>query len=295
MGRPTASKENKQFGVFFANVVTVPVESRSTTVARSGEGAIFYIFAQCFPDLVRTNSRNGLTQLEFNKYLQTNDFPLIRKRNRSKTCMSPRKKLAFFPPSSFRFSGRRWRNPDNLEDLAYLRSAWPIVTKGLNAITFEGFCDAVREAIALDDQMGEMIEMCSDTMSACSTPRATKRCKVDFSDSDDVSDSEEGEAAEEMPAHHFPAEDHLLDLPLVDNHEIDHHEPCFDVAASHAEFELEPVPVGQKRRRSEKWIDAQTFLEQCKSEAPCGFGLEFPELWGLVHGSGSHEEAISCA
>ena len=233
MGRPTASKENKQFGAFFANIVTVPVQSRSMTVARSGEGAIFYVFAQCFPDLVRTHSRNGLTQLEFNKFLQSNDFPLIRKRNRSKSSVSPRAKLEFFPPSSFRFAGRRWRNPDDQEDLAYLCSAWPIVSKGLKAISFEGFCNAMRDAIRLDEQMGEMVESASETMSGCSSPRAdtlsacsTPRGHEDSPFGSESGDNETGmsesEECEVVGQLHFPdSESHLLDLPLVESHEFD--------------------------------------------------------------------------
>lgn len=232
MGRPTASKENKQFGAFFANIVTVPVPSRSITVARSGEGAVFYVFAQCFPDLVRTHSRNGLTQLEFNKFLQSNDFPLIRKRNRSKSCVSPRAKLEFFPPSSFRFAGRRWRNPDDQEDLAYLCSAWPIVSKGLKAISFEGFCDAMRDAIRLDEQMGEMVESGSetnsgrsspraDTLSACSTPRGHEHALFGSEFGDSETGMSECGACEAAEQSHFDSESHLLDLPLVDSHEFD--------------------------------------------------------------------------
>eukprot|EP00961_Rhodomonas_salina_P139731 1880423-Rhodomonas_salina.1 len=274
MGRPSASKQNKQFGVFFANVVTVPVESRNTTVARSGEGSIFYVFAHCFPELVRIQARCGLTQLEFNKYLQTNDFPLIRKRIRRKTSVSPRKKLAFFPPSSFRFAGRRWRNPDTVEDLAYLCSAWPVVTKGLNAIPFEGFIDLVRQAILLDDERGEMDAGC-ETLSACSTP-ANRRTKSHFEESDVEFDSEgEGEVAEEFDS---KQDEQMLALSFPDDMvSFVHDEPIHTAA----EIPVDTKVAGPKRRVSEKWIDAQTFLEQCKAELPLG-GLDIGELLALV-------------
>jgi hypothetical protein len=278
MGRPAASKQNKQFGVFFANVVTVPVESRNTTVARSGEGAIFYVFAQCFPELVRTSSRCGLTQLEFNKYLQNNDFPLIRKRIRRKTCLSPRKKLAFFPPSSFRFAGRRWRNPDNAEDFAYLRAAWPVVTKGLNAIPFEGFVEFVRQAILLDEQS----ELEGDLMSACSTPLADKKVPIDYdSEDEDESDGEEAAEAEDTPACRPIAQ--VLDLRI----QVGHNQPCLEPqTSSNLSTEvMDPETCKadlQRRRVSEKWIDAQTFLEQFKADLPATFGMDISEILAMV-------------
>ena len=173
MGRPVASQQNKNFGLYFANVVTVPVEQRTRSVARSGEGSIFFVFASTFPQLVRLHSRSGLTQLEFNKHLQNKEFPLIRKRIRKKDSVSPRRNLAFFPPSTFRYAGRRWRNPDDAEDFACLQSSWPVLAKDRDAVSFDQFVDLVRQALKLDAET-EM-DGCSylDTLSGCSTPRSS--------------------------------------------------------------------------------------------------------------------------
>lgn len=257
MGRPAASKASKEFGVFFSNIVTVPVASRKAMVLRSGEGAIFHVFAQTFPGLIREQARCGLTQLEFNKHLQNNGFSLTRRRI-TKFNPPERKALEFFPLSSFSFSGRRWRNPDTDEDLAYLRAAWPVVTREVFApIPFESFVDVLRKAILLDIANGDM-DGGSDAAVECSTPE-NKRVKLPFEDSNKAVFESEGHEAKQNDS-------------MVTMNASFSVEEQLGVRFNHDGDRITWLPIrdsyARKVTRSaspEQWIDAQTFLDQSKS------------------------------
>eukprot|EP00961_Rhodomonas_salina_P239185 3231380-Rhodomonas_salina.1 len=147
MVRAAASKNNKQLAVFFASMIT-EYDRSSGHIARSGEWSVFYVFAQCFPDLVRTNSRRGLTQLEFNKALENNGFSRIRKRTQQTLRFNQKTKNSeFFLPSSFRFRNRRWRNPDNIQDRQFLNAGWDLLTKSEKvAFSFDSLLNLIREA-----------------------------------------------------------------------------------------------------------------------------------------------------
>jgi hypothetical protein len=73
MGRPTASKENKEFSLAFAQLTTCQSESCDQIVARCGECSIFALLRMTFPTIVRNEDaipRDGISEVEFNKVLQ---------------------------------------------------------------------------------------------------------------------------------------------------------------------------------------------------------------------------------
>ena len=73
MGRPTASKLNKEFAVAFAQTVTCNTGNGGDIVARCGDCSVFALLCATCPDIVRNNKsipRDGITEVEMNKVLQ---------------------------------------------------------------------------------------------------------------------------------------------------------------------------------------------------------------------------------
>ena len=73
MGRPTASKTNKELALAFAQLITCPSESSEHIVARCGECSIFALLRTTCSTIVRNEKgypRDGISEVEFNKFLQ---------------------------------------------------------------------------------------------------------------------------------------------------------------------------------------------------------------------------------
>jgi hypothetical protein len=73
MGRPTASKENKQFAVAVAKLVTMETGSPMDMIARSGQCSLYHFLKGQFPWIVRDGHfgvRDGVSEVELNKTLQ---------------------------------------------------------------------------------------------------------------------------------------------------------------------------------------------------------------------------------
>eukprot|EP00961_Rhodomonas_salina_P303864 3941395-Rhodomonas_salina.2 len=123
MGRPKASKRNKQIALFFASIVTVPVPSQgpestlsAETVGRQGPHSLFEIFSQVCPSATRERTRDGLTLSEFNKILKKDGWPRVKFRASARQIADGHVGGSTF----YQFGGRRWRNPDDSADMAAL-------------------------------------------------------------------------------------------------------------------------------------------------------------------------------
>eukprot|EP00961_Rhodomonas_salina_P208344 2811376-Rhodomonas_salina.1 len=82
MVRPVGSNHNKYLGVSFAFLNTIQSPERTSTVGRSGNFSVFEIFAQVFPDAVRHYARDGVTNCELNKAMESSGFVRTRFRNK---------------------------------------------------------------------------------------------------------------------------------------------------------------------------------------------------------------------
>jgi hypothetical protein len=77
MGRPAASKENKAISSAFGQLVSQATTSSQDLVARHGECSIYSLLKEICPSIVRddnTGARNGISETEFNKVLQVDNF-----------------------------------------------------------------------------------------------------------------------------------------------------------------------------------------------------------------------------
>lgn len=116
MVRACASQESKDFGHLFCVTVTAEIAKdqpgyTKNTVGRSGEYAIFDALQRCFPGAARTGRRDGVSQVELNKHLEKcAGFLRYRYRANNSSC--------------YRYAHRRWRNPDDPVDMAFLTSLW---------------------------------------------------------------------------------------------------------------------------------------------------------------------------
>lgn len=149
MVRAAASPKNREFAVVFSQTVTEKTcgaSPASSIVGRSGDNSLFEVFGQCFPSAVRTHSRNGVTLIEFNKELERAEFLRVRHRNTMQKIVDDAEKSTYF------WGARRWRDPDNAEDLAHLQYLWKSFNhyQSDNA-TFNKICDILRHTIAVEE------------------------------------------------------------------------------------------------------------------------------------------------
>jgi len=79
---------------------------------------VFSLLEKTFPECVRSTHHKGITQVELNKLLEQNGFLRIRLRR------VPATSIPSSTPSSYRYGSRRWRNPDDEADRAFLLKKW---------------------------------------------------------------------------------------------------------------------------------------------------------------------------
>mmetsp|Transcript_49196 Transcript_49196/g.100451 ORF Transcript_49196/g.100451 Transcript_49196/m.100451 type:complete len:259 (+) Transcript_49196:115-891(+) len=147
MVRPSASPKNRAFGVLFAQSVTVKQDGPLTihSVGRTGTDSLHALLSVAFPDAVRQNRRRGLSEIEFNKEVERAGFTKIRLRYLNNNCEG-------IPGSFYRFGGRKWRNPDDPKDLAFLNAAWRQMNENFQSpqvqgCSFEKFTELLRNLI----------------------------------------------------------------------------------------------------------------------------------------------------
>eukprot|EP00961_Rhodomonas_salina_P298310 3937962-Rhodomonas_salina.2 len=117
MVRPKASKLNKQLSVVFANSVTAPILHQTQvvyTVGRNGAHSVHEIFTQFCPKATSCQSRDGVTEAQFNKALENHGFDRVRMRATTRQIMGK----VIDRKSCYRFGGRRWLDPDDANDMA---------------------------------------------------------------------------------------------------------------------------------------------------------------------------------
>eukprot|EP00961_Rhodomonas_salina_P028247 381526-Rhodomonas_salina.1 len=150
MGRPQPSSRNKQLSLIFANSVTAP-SSRVTpspdTVGRTDAPSLFDVFSRVCPSATRDQHGrgDGMSLAKFNKLLEADGFQRIRLRARARKIVD-RESEDF---NSYRFGGRRWRDPDNPEDMAAIAAFWHCFSE-FAACTLEEMTGILREALAAE-------------------------------------------------------------------------------------------------------------------------------------------------
>eukprot|EP00961_Rhodomonas_salina_P063556 854190-Rhodomonas_salina.1 len=136
MGRPAGSRVHKAFCVTFAEAITV-VSDAYDTVARSGPHCLYKVFAKACPRTTRAQTRSGLTHLEFNKVLKKQGWIRVKFHASIRQIREGYMRETTF----YEFGYRRWRNPDDADDMEVLRKV--------------SFAVSLRERLALCD-----VEMC---------------------------------------------------------------------------------------------------------------------------------------
>eukprot|EP00961_Rhodomonas_salina_P233224 3151854-Rhodomonas_salina.1 len=89
MGRPQASKRNKQLSVLFANAVTVSSSESNPfpdTVGRTDANSLFEVFSRFCPSATRDKHGrgDGICLAQFNKLMEAEGFQRIRFRARAR-------------------------------------------------------------------------------------------------------------------------------------------------------------------------------------------------------------------
>jgi len=128
MGRPSASPENREKAILFARGVTTTTDANSDIIARSGVLSLFSAFARCAPSLVRvdsTSKRDSISELEFNKELQSVGFQRLRDRR----SVAKSKKDHPDGVGLYLFCKRRWLDPANKADKQALVKCWTGLVK----------------------------------------------------------------------------------------------------------------------------------------------------------------------
>jgi len=108
-------------------------ELSSSTVGRAGPGSVFRVMSKCYPTAMYLNNRNGIVQLHLNQALR--GFPSSRMRIATFARDFPQLLWAA-PAARDRYSRRRWRNPDVLEDANHIRKILP----QLNQVISPHYC-----------------------------------------------------------------------------------------------------------------------------------------------------------
>jgi hypothetical protein len=133
--RPKASDQNKQIALAFAQCVTTGA-TEDDLLARHGSLSIYSAFCQVLPALARDSkdfrgkNRQGLTEIEFNKFLERQDAALFVKRRTRfvafhKITSEPQQdgtKPSDSNVGSWMFSGLRWRDPGSSSDMSDMRA-----------------------------------------------------------------------------------------------------------------------------------------------------------------------------
>jgi hypothetical protein len=123
MVRPCASKENRLLCLEFVKACTRVTGDPADLLARCGPLSPFAALSRCFPSSVRVEGagrRDGITELECNKVLQTGGFQMIRDRRAS----AKNKNDDPFGSGLYLYTEVQWRDPDNSEDLLHISKAW---------------------------------------------------------------------------------------------------------------------------------------------------------------------------
>eukprot|EP00961_Rhodomonas_salina_P088588 1191586-Rhodomonas_salina.1 len=129
MVRPQASPRNKELALLVAKVITTtPSFIRSPckdTIGRCGEHSMYDVFSKVCPSATRDHSRTGVTEAELNKVLEKDGFLRVRVRSSIRQLENmPAKSCSFYS-----FGKRRWRNPDDADDMAAIAHMWQSVSQ----------------------------------------------------------------------------------------------------------------------------------------------------------------------
>eukprot|EP00961_Rhodomonas_salina_P092375 1242912-Rhodomonas_salina.1 len=151
MVRPRASQRNHQLSVLFANIVTttasLPRGPLKDTIGRKGPHSLFEVLSKVCPSATRDRSRDGVSEVEYNKALEKDGFQRVRVRFRESSQQLTEEESE--GASVYRFAGRRWRNPDDSDDMAALVKAWPLLSE-IVACSLMDAVQILREAIVAE-------------------------------------------------------------------------------------------------------------------------------------------------
>jgi len=146
MVRPCASKENRLLCLQFAQACTKNTANATDLLARCGPLSPFAALAQCCPSAVRIENqgrRDGISELECNKVLQSGGFQMIR--DRRATARNKNEDPA--GSGLYLYIEVQWRDPDTSEDLCQLMHAWNTLRSNFPGFAAECSLDAFLNVI----------------------------------------------------------------------------------------------------------------------------------------------------
>lgn len=151
MVRPCASKENRLLCLEFVKACTKVTGDATDLLARCGPLSPFAALSRCCPTAVRVEGagrRDGITELECNKVLQTSGFQMIRDRRAS----AKNKSEDPFGSGLYLYTEVQWRDPDNSDDMLHLSQSWESMCHQFQLFaaecTLQDFVSAVRDMLS---------------------------------------------------------------------------------------------------------------------------------------------------
>eukprot|EP00961_Rhodomonas_salina_P085482 1148295-Rhodomonas_salina.2 len=150
MVRPVATERDMDFVVLYMKALTVE-EPGKPTHHTVGRRSAFDVMAGCYPHLSRENTRRGgVSPFDMTKALRKAEFPTVKMRSSSFakrfTNVEPT------PANCHRYANRRWRNPDDPEDLAHIRDVLPRLNRAIQFdCSLENCLVALRHAFTITD------------------------------------------------------------------------------------------------------------------------------------------------
>eukprot|EP00961_Rhodomonas_salina_P004471 61099-Rhodomonas_salina.2 len=150
MVRPCASKQNRRLCLQFAQACTKNTGNPTDLLARCGPLSPFSALHRCCPTAVRIDNegrRDGITELECNKMLQTSGFSMIRDRRTT----AKNKNDDPYGSGLYLYTEVKWRDPNNVDDLCHLLHAWNVLraehSHFAKDCSFETFLEVIRSML----------------------------------------------------------------------------------------------------------------------------------------------------
>lgn len=138
--------------MLFASAITVTAspsegDPSTDTVGRTGAHSLFDVLSKVCPSATRDRHGrgDGVSEAELNKLVEKAGFQRIRFRARARSLVN-RESDDY---NSYRFGKRRWRNPDDPNDMEAIAKVWQYFA-GFTACSLEDMAQILREAISAE-------------------------------------------------------------------------------------------------------------------------------------------------
>lgn len=138
------------FCVLFMRALTVE-ETGKPTHHTVGRRSAYDVLGGCYPPLSRElHPRHGVSAFEMTKALRKAEFQTVKMRISSFSKRFPN--VAATPANCHRYANRRWRNPDDHDDLSHISSVLPHLNRAISSnCSLETCLQALRHAVTVTD------------------------------------------------------------------------------------------------------------------------------------------------